>query len=56
METQAFTFAASRFVLVAIGFCGLGTGYFIWRHPENLCSIKNKEDFHDKTDLLFVSS
>src|SRR5437588_12553421 len=30
METQAFTFAASRFVPVAIGFFGLGTGYFIW--------------------------
>ena len=29
METQAFTFAASRFVPVAIGFFGLGTGYFI---------------------------
>ena len=30
METQAFTFAASRFVPVAVGFFGLGTGYFIW--------------------------
>src|ERR1700741_4551590 len=30
METQAFSFAASRFVPVAIGFFGLGTGYFIW--------------------------
>src|ERR1700751_162229 len=30
METQTFTFAASRFVPVAIGFFGLGTGYFIW--------------------------
>jgi hypothetical protein len=30
METQAFTFAASRFVPVAIGFFGLGTGYFVW--------------------------
>ena len=30
METQAFTFAASRFVPVAIGFFGLGAGYFIW--------------------------
>jgi hypothetical protein len=30
METQVFTFAASRFVPVAIGFFGLGTGYFIW--------------------------
>ncbi len=30
METQAFTFAGSRFVPVAIGFFGLGTGYFIW--------------------------
>ena len=30
METQAFTFAASRFVPVATGFFGLGTGYFIW--------------------------
>src|SRR5216683_4686689 len=29
METQAFNFAASRFVPVAIGFFGLGTGYFI---------------------------
>jgi hypothetical protein len=28
-ETQAFTFAASPFVPVAIGFFGLGTGYFI---------------------------
>src|ERR1700745_426926 len=30
METQAFTFASSPFVPVAIGFFGLGTGYFIW--------------------------
>jgi hypothetical protein len=30
METQTFTFAASKFVPVAIGFFGLGTGYFIW--------------------------
>jgi hypothetical protein len=30
METLAFTLAASRFVLVAIGFFGLCTGYFIW--------------------------
>jgi nitrate reductase NapE component len=30
METQAFTFATSRFAPVAIGFFGLGTGYFIW--------------------------
>ena len=30
METQAFSFSASRFVPVAIGFFGLGTGYFIW--------------------------
>ncbi len=30
METQALTFAASPFVPVAIGFFGLGTGYFIW--------------------------
>jgi hypothetical protein len=28
--TQAFSFAASRFVPVAVGFFGLGTGYFIW--------------------------
>jgi len=30
MQIQAFTFAASPFVPVAIGFFGLGTGYFIW--------------------------
>src|ERR1700751_6199391 len=30
METRAFSFAASRFVSGAIGFFGLGTGYFIW--------------------------
>ena len=30
METQTFTLAASRFVPVAIGFFGLGTGYFVW--------------------------
>lgn len=30
METQTFTFAASKFVPVAVGFFGLGTGYFIW--------------------------
>jgi hypothetical protein len=30
METQVFTFANSPFVPVAIGFLGLGTGYFIW--------------------------
>jgi hypothetical protein len=30
METQVFTFASSPFVPVAIGFFGLGTGYFIW--------------------------
>jgi len=30
MEARAFTFAASRFVPVAIGFFNLGTGYFIW--------------------------
>jgi hypothetical protein len=29
METQTFTLAASRFVPVAIGFLGLGTGYFV---------------------------
>ena len=30
MEDQVFTFASSPFVPVAIGFFGLGTGYFIW--------------------------
>lgn len=30
MDTQTFTFASSPFVPVAIGFFGLGTGYFIW--------------------------
>jgi hypothetical protein len=30
MDTQTFTFAASRFAPVAIGFFGLATGYFIW--------------------------
>jgi hypothetical protein len=30
MEPQVFTFANSTFVPVAIGFLGLGTGYFIW--------------------------
>ncbi len=30
MQSQVFTFAASRFVPIAIGFFGLGTGYFIW--------------------------
>jgi hypothetical protein len=30
METQAFAFASSPFVPVAVGFFGLGTGYFIW--------------------------
>src|SRR3984885_1654805 len=30
METQTLTFASSPFVPVAIGFFGLGTGYFIW--------------------------
>jgi len=30
MEPQVFTFANSPFVPVAIGFFGLGTGYFIW--------------------------
>ncbi len=30
MEAQVFTFASSPFVPVAIGFFGLGTGYFIW--------------------------
>jgi hypothetical protein len=30
METQTFTCAGSRFVPVAVGFFGLGTGYFIW--------------------------
>lgn len=30
MGTQTFTFASSQFVPVAIGFFGLGTGYFIW--------------------------
>ena len=30
MEAQTFTFASSPFVPVAIGFFGLGTGYFIW--------------------------
>jgi hypothetical protein len=28
--TQTFSFAASKFVPVAVGFFGLGTGYFIW--------------------------
>jgi hypothetical protein len=30
VETLPFSFAASRFVPVAIGFFGLGTGYLIW--------------------------
>ena len=30
MEAQTFTFASSSFVPIAIGFFGLGTGYFIW--------------------------
>jgi hypothetical protein len=30
MEAQTFMFASSPFVPVAIGFFGLGTGYFIW--------------------------
>src|SRR6201998_610429 len=30
METQIITLATSPFVPVAIGFFGLGTGYFIW--------------------------
>ena len=30
MEPQTFTLATSPFVPVAIGFFGLGTGYFIW--------------------------
>jgi hypothetical protein len=30
MADQVFTFASSPFVPVAIGFFGLGTGYFIW--------------------------
>src|ERR1700755_934704 len=30
MDGQVFTFASSPFVPVAIGFFGLGTGYFIW--------------------------
>jgi hypothetical protein len=30
MEVQTFTFASSSFVPIAIGFFGLGTGYFIW--------------------------
>src|ERR1700686_4381091 len=30
MGDQVFTFASSPFVPVAIGFFGLGTGYFIW--------------------------
>jgi hypothetical protein len=30
MEAQTFNFAGSPFVPVAIGFFGLGTGYFIW--------------------------
>jgi hypothetical protein len=30
MEQQTFTFAASKFIPVAIGFFGLATGYFIW--------------------------
>ena len=30
MEPHVFTFANSPFVPVAIGFFGLGTGYFIW--------------------------
>jgi hypothetical protein len=30
MDTQTFTFATSKFVPVAVGFFGLGTGYLIW--------------------------
>jgi hypothetical protein len=30
METQAFSLAALRFLLVAIGLFGLAPGYFIW--------------------------
>ncbi|MGC1870725.1 MAG: hypothetical protein WA700_07170 [Acidobacteriaceae bacterium] len=30
METQTFALASSPFVPIAIGFFGLGTGYFIW--------------------------
>lgn len=30
MDTHTINFAASKFVPVAVGFFGLGTGYFIW--------------------------
>jgi hypothetical protein len=30
MEAQTFSFATSSFVPIAVGFFGLGTGYFIW--------------------------
>src|SRR6202051_3962337 len=33
MQAQVFTFASSPFVPIAIGFFGLGTGYFIWGGP-----------------------
>jgi hypothetical protein len=36
METQTFTFASSHFVLMAIGFFGLATGYFIWGGSDSL--------------------
>jgi hypothetical protein len=30
MESHVFAFASSRFVPIAIGFFGLGTGYLVW--------------------------
>jgi hypothetical protein len=30
MDTQTFSFAASKFVPVAVGFFGLATGYLVW--------------------------
>src|SRR5437763_16585945 len=40
MEAQALTFTNSPFWLVAIGFFGLGVGYFIWGGQALFCFPK----------------
>jgi hypothetical protein len=44
MDAQGLTFASSRFVPLAIGFFGLGTGYFIWGGQALLGFPKNSPD------------
>jgi hypothetical protein len=52
MEAREFTFADSPFVPVAIGFFGLGTGYFIWGGQALFGSSKSNPDSNRTLGIL----